>query len=110
MRAKMLKMRSVMATAYTQAKTDMAHRTTAAKDPAAKQEPEWGDEKTIFRIFGLTRTPLFNLRKAGKIRSVSTAYGAAKYGKRLYLLQSVRDFLEAQERDQSNANKEGSLA
>jgi|GEM_PF-1071029 len=88
--------------------TKRAHLTTAAQNQAAKTEPEWGDEKTITRIFGLTHTPLFNLRKAGKIRSVSTAYGSATYGKRLYLLQSVRDFLEAQERDQSSAGKEGS--
>ena len=89
------------------ATTKRAHLTTAAQNQAVKTEPEWGDEKIIFRLFGLTHTPLFNLRKAGKIRSVSTAYGGAKYGKRLYLLQSVREFLEAQERDQSNANKEG---
>ncbi len=82
---------------------------TVANNQAAKQEPEWCDEKTITRLFGITHTPLFNLRKAGKIRSVSTAVDGAKYGKRLYLLQSVRDFLEAQERDQNNANKEGAL-
>ena len=65
--------------------------------------------KAIFRLFGITRTPLFNLRKAGKIRSISTAHGGATYGKRLFNVQSVRDFLEAQERDQNNANKEGAL-
>jgi hypothetical protein len=105
----MIKMRSDMATAYTHTKTQRAHPIKAAQNQAAKQEPEWGDEKIITRLFGLTHTPLFNLRKAGKIRSVSTAVDGAKYGKRLYLLQSVRDFLEAQERDQNNANKEGAL-
>ena len=84
-----------------------AHLNKAAQNQTTKTEPEWGDEKTITRIFGLTHTPLFNLRKAGKIRSVTTAYGSATYGKRLYLLQSVRDFLEAQERDQNNINEGG---
>jgi hypothetical protein len=72
-------------------------------------EPEWGDEKVIFRCFGLTRTPLFNLRKAGKIRSVSTAHGGATYGKRLFHVQSVRDFLEAQEIAE-NSSKEASAS
>lgn len=85
-----------------------ANLNKAAQNQSAQTEPEWGDEKLITRLFGITHTPLFNLRKAGKIRSVSTAYGSATYGKRLYLLQSVRDFLAAQERDQSNANEEGS--
>ena len=77
--------------------TKRAQLTSTAQNQAVKTEPEWGDEKVIFRCFGLTRTPLFNLRKAGKIRSVSTAHGGATYGKRLFHIQSVRDFLEAQE-------------
>ena len=87
-----------------------AHLTTAAQNQSAQTEPEWGDEKTITRLFGITHTPLFNLRKAGKIRSVTTAYGSATYGKRLFNIQSVRDFLAAQERDQSNTDKEGGAA
>jgi len=87
--------------------TKRAHLTTAAQNQTTKIEPEWADEKVITRLFGITHTPLFNLRKAGKIRSVSTAYGGATYGKRLFNIQSVRDFLAAQERDQSNTNKEG---
>jgi len=87
-----------------------AHLNKAAQNQTTKTEPEWGDEKTITRLFGLTHTPLFNLRKAGKIRSVTTAYGSATYGKRLFNIQSVRDFLAAQERDQSNTNKEGGAA
>jgi hypothetical protein len=103
----MLKMRSVMSNAYTQVKTDKAHRTTAAQNQAVIETPEWADEKTITRLFGLTRTPLFNLRKAGKIRSISTAHGGATYGKRLFYVQSVRDFFEAQERNEGNSSKEG---
>jgi hypothetical protein len=87
--------------------TKRAHLNKAAQNQTTKTEPEWGDEKVITRLFGITHTPLFNLRKAGKIRSISTAYGSATYGKRLFNIQSVRDFLEAQERDQSSTNKEG---
>jgi hypothetical protein len=82
-------------------------RAAQPQNQAASTEPEWGDEKVIFRCFGLTRTPLFNLRKAGKIRSVSTAHGGATYGKRLFHVKSVRDFLEAQEINEMNSNKEG---
>jgi len=82
-------------------------RAAQPQKQAATETPEWADEKTITRLFGLTHTPLFNLRKAGKIRSVSTAHGGATYGKRLFNVQSVRDFFEAQERNEVNTNKEG---
>lgn len=94
----MIKMRSDMANAYTQTKTQRAHQTKAAQNQAAKHEPEWGDEKFVTRNFGLTHTPLFNLRKAGKIRSISTRGEGQKYGKRLFYLQSIRDYFAEQER------------
>jgi hypothetical protein len=84
-------------------------RAAQPQKQAVIETPEWADEKTITRLFGLTHTPLFNLRKAGKIRSVSTAHGGATYGKRLFNVQSVRDFFEAQERNEVNSNKEGAL-
>lgn len=62
-----------------------------------KTEPEWADEKYITHNFGLTHTPLFNLRKAGKIRSLSTRGAGDKYGKRLFNVASVRAYLAAQE-------------
>ena len=55
--------------------------------------PEWADEKFITRNYGLTHTPLFNLRKAGLIRSLSLKAPGAKYGKRLYHVPSVEAFL-----------------
>lgn len=64
-------------------------------------EPEWADEKYITPTFGLTHTPLFNLRKAGKIRSLSLKGEGQKYGKRLYHIGSVRDFLAGQEERES---------
>lgn len=59
--------------------------------------PEWADEKFVTRHFGLTHTPLFNLRKAGKIRSCSLRGEGQKYGKRLFHIGSIREFLAAQE-------------
>jgi hypothetical protein len=59
--------------------------------------PEWADEKYVTRMFGITHTPLYNLRKEGFIRSASTRLPGKNYGKRLYHIGSIRDFLEAQE-------------
>ena len=72
----------------------------ASKDlqnKAVKNEPEWSDEKFITRNFGLGHTSLYNLRLAGKIRTTSTRAEGTIRGKRLFHVQSVRDFLEAQE-------------
>jgi hypothetical protein len=69
----------------------------SAKALSKTTEPEWADEKYITHNFGLTHTPIFNLRKAGKIRSLSTKGEAQKYGKRLFHVGSVRAFLAAQE-------------
>jgi len=56
-------------------------------------KPEWADEKYITRNFGITHTPLFNLRKSGAIRSIALRTEGAKYGKRLYHIPSVEAFL-----------------
>ncbi len=56
-------------------------------------DPEWADEKFVTRKFGVTHTPLFNLRKSGKIRSLSLKADGATYGKRLYHIPSLRAFL-----------------
>ncbi|MCX6880873.1 MAG: hypothetical protein NTW21_44800 [Verrucomicrobia bacterium] len=61
---------------------------------------EWGDEKRVCAEVGITRTPLYNLRKANAIRSLSLKIGGAKYGKRLYHLPSIREFLAKLEREQ----------
>lgn len=60
-------------------------------------EKEWADEKFVTAKFGITHTPLFNLRKSGAIRSISLRAKGASYGKRLYHIQSIRDFLAARE-------------
>ena len=60
-------------------------------------DPEWADEKYVTRIFGITHTPLYNLRKSGRIRSVSLRLEGLNYGKRLYHIGSIREFLSDQE-------------
>ena len=40
---------------------------------------------------------LFNLRKAGKIRTVSLRTPGAKQGARLFNVESIREFIAAQE-------------
>lgn len=56
-------------------------------------QSEWGDEKIVLKIYGITRTPLFNLRKAGLVRSVSLKLPGASYGKRLYHIPSVAAYI-----------------
>jgi hypothetical protein len=59
--------------------------------------PEWADEKFVTATRGITHTPLFNLRKAGKIRSLSLKLEGAKYGKRLYHIPTIDAFLASLE-------------
>jgi len=67
--------------------------------PMQTQAPpqEWIDERQVIRIFGITRTPLYNLRKCGAIRSLSLRTEGATYGKRLYNVASIREFLATRE-------------
>ena len=60
-------------------------------------EPELADEKYLHAKFGLTHTIVYNLRKAGKIRSISTKGEGQKYGKRLFSVPSVREWIAEQE-------------
>jgi hypothetical protein len=54
---------------------------------------EWADEKHVMAEFGITRTPLYNLRKSGAIRSLALRAEGKSYGKRLYHLGSIRELL-----------------
>ena len=58
---------------------------------------EWMREREITAQFGLTHMILFNLRKAGEIRSMSLRAEGAKYGARLFHVGSVREYLARQE-------------
>jgi hypothetical protein len=67
--------------------------------------PEWADEKYVTRIFGITHTPLFNLRKSGAIRSLALRAEGAKYGKRLYSIESVEAYLAACEARENSTGR-----
>lgn len=54
-------------------------------------------EREITAQFGITHMILFNLRKAGEIKSVSLKNEGKNYGARLFNVQSVRDYLARQE-------------
>lgn len=68
-------------------------------------DPEWANEKYITAKFGLGHTPLFNLRKAGKIRSLSSKGEGQKYGIRLFHVGSVRSYLASQEALETKGGK-----
>ena len=59
---------------------------------------QWADEKFVSLKYGLTRTPLYNLRKSGAIRSVAVRQPGATFGKRLFHIGSVEAFLADCER------------
>jgi hypothetical protein len=60
-------------------------------------DPEWARERDITAQFGLTHMLLFNLRKEGKIRSLSTKGDGKNYGARLFNVASIRAYLAGQE-------------
>lgn len=68
---------------------------------ANNQTPEWADGRKITAQFGLTATPLYRLRKAGTIRSVSLRGEGDKYGKRLYHVGSIREYIAKQEQKEA---------
>ncbi len=57
--------------------------------------PAWGDAKTVYRIFGISRTPLYRLLAAGRIKSASLQDEGSARGKRLFHLPSIAELLEA---------------
>lgn len=74
-------------------------------------DPEWADEKFVTATRGITHTPLFNLRKSGKIRSLSLRQPGAKYGKRLYHIPTIDAFLaEMEQRELQAEGAAGSVA
>jgi hypothetical protein len=66
----------------------------------------WADEKFVTRNYGITHTPLFNLRKCGAIRSLSLRTEGAKYGKRLFNIASIEAYLADCERRELAATTE----
>jgi hypothetical protein len=57
--------------------------------------PSWGDAKTVHRIFGISRTPLYRLMAAGAIKTASLQEEGTGRGKRLFHLPSIAELLES---------------
>jgi len=57
--------------------------------------PEFAGHAKMRELFDLSRTHLYRLSSEGKIRSVSLRERGKTRGRRLYDVQSVRDFLAA---------------
>jgi hypothetical protein len=58
-------------------------------------DPEFAGHAKMRELFDLSRTHLYRLSSEGKIRSVSLRERGKTRGRRLYDVQSVRDFLAA---------------
>ena len=59
------------------------------------ERPEWASALTISHMFGLSRSTLYELATAGKIRSSSLRERGQKRGKRLFSTLSVSEFIES---------------
>ena len=76
---------------------NLAGRTTAEPTLATVEvEPEFVDSHGLQAILGIRRTLAYDLLSTGHIRSVSLRRPGHTRGKRLFLVKSVRDFLNGQ--------------
>lgn len=57
--------------------------------------PEYGDCRTCHALFNLSRSALYKLAAAGKIRSVSLRSEGRRRGRRLYDCASIRSYLSS---------------
>jgi hypothetical protein len=62
----------------------------------AAATPEFADHHGARTLFGLSRTSLYRLEAAGKIKSVSIRRRGAQRGRRLFDCDSIRQFLRGQ--------------
>ena len=67
--------------------------------------PEWVDAKGAEFYFGLKRSHLYQLKDAGKIRSVSLRERGKASGKRVFFYDSIRDFLNEQPADEARQDE-----
>jgi hypothetical protein len=59
-------------------------------------EPEFCDAGGLKALFGIRRSLAYTLLGEGRIRGISLRRAGNARGKRLFVVQSVRDFLNAQ--------------
>lgn len=73
------------------------NQTTAPIIAGQTADAEFMDAKAVFAHFGLKVGMLTNLDADGLIRSVSLRRPGRVRGKRLYVVQSIRDYLNSLE-------------
>ena len=71
--------------------------------------PEFADAKGVRRCFGLSRSHLYQLSTAGKIRSLSIRRIGAVRGRRLFDCESIRAFLNSCVDHRTEKQEEGAL-
>jgi hypothetical protein len=73
----------------------MLQNITHSIGQAAISQPEFINHHQATAIFGLSRSHLYQLVQAGKIKSVSLRERNKIKGKRLFIADSIREFLTA---------------
>lgn len=64
---------------------------------------EWADHQTIYRIFSIKRGLLYELDRLKLVTSVSLRRPGQKFSKRLWSVQSIRDYLNSRREAQSTS-------
>lgn len=65
------------------------------KDTSPAAPPEFGDHRTCRALFNLSRSALYKLAAAGRIRSVCVRNEGRKRGRRLFDCASIRSHLNS---------------
>ena len=62
---------------------------------AIQEGPRWARHNRVRELFDISRTSLWRLAKAGKIRSVSLREPGAVKATRLFDIRSIEDYIES---------------
>jgi hypothetical protein len=57
--------------------------------------PEFGDHQAVRHIFSIKRGKLYDITNRGLVKAVSLRRSGQKSSKRLWALQSIRDYLNS---------------
>jgi hypothetical protein len=68
----------------------------AMRESGLFEAPEYGDARLVFRLFGLRQSHLYELLRAGKIRTALVP-GRGNRGRRLFVLSAIREHLASLE-------------
>lgn len=63
--------------------------------PMAALQPEYADHHTVRRLFGLSRSRVYQLAGEGRIRTVKLCRPGAAKGRRLFDCASIRALLQS---------------